>query len=97
MLASLGHPQYDATKLYQDNQAAIQMNLQGGGTFKRSKHLLARHCFVTQNIRDGEVIPVYLPTDKIIVDMLTKDQVRMDLERNRTDAHIVYAISYWKD
>jgi hypothetical protein len=97
MLASLGHPQFDATKLYQDNQAAIQMNLQGGGTFKRSKHLLARHCFVTQNIKDGEVIPVYLPTDKIIVDMLTKVQVRMDLERNRTDAHIVYAISYWKD
>jgi hypothetical protein len=91
MLQALGYPQEDPTPLYQDNQASIHMNMQGGGSFKRSKHLMARHMFVTQYIGEGIVQPVYLHTDKIIVDMLTKVHSRAALERNRTDARILYA------
>ena len=93
MLETLGYPQLDPTPLYQDNQASIHMNMQGGGSFKRSKHLMARHMFGTQYIGEGVVLPVYLHTDKIIVDMLTKVHSRAALERNRTDACILYSSS----
>ena len=89
ILIILKHPQPDPTELFQDNKASIQMNEQGSGTFKRSKHLQARHMFVTQYIGEGIVKPVYRHTDRIIVDMLTKVHPRASLERNRQDAHIV--------
>jgi hypothetical protein len=89
ILIVLKHPQPEPTELFQDNKASIQMNEQGSGTFKRSKHLQARHMFVTQYIGEGIVKPVYMHTDRIIVDMLTKVHPRASLERNRKDAHIV--------
>jgi hypothetical protein len=88
LLASLGHPQPAPTPLYQDNKASIIMNNQGGGSFKRSKHLWARHSFVTDYIGAGEFVLIFRESARIFVDMLTKVHSRTPFEQNRDDAHI---------
>ena len=72
LLCLLGHPQDSPTIIYQDNTAAIAMQEEGRGTFRRSKHLLAKISFVDQHIADGSVTLVKKPSKEMIVDMLNK-------------------------
>ena len=60
------------TIIYQDNTAAITMNINGGGTFKRSKHMLIRKQFINELIEDGALILVWLSTLYMSADIGTK-------------------------
>jgi hypothetical protein len=51
--------------MYQDNSASIQMNLSGGGSFRRSKHMLVRGSFITEQIQEGHIKQVWLSTKYI--------------------------------
>jgi hypothetical protein len=60
------------TIIYQDNSASITMNENGGGTFKRSKHMIIRKQFINELIADGSLILVWLSTAYMTADISTK-------------------------
>ena len=88
LLALLGHPQLNPTVVYQDNEAAIRIQNTGTGTFKRSKHLIAKQCFITQHINDGAITLQKIHTSDMVVDMLTKVLPGPQLRSNMTDTHL---------
>ena len=57
--------------IYQDNLSAIGI-IHNGGSFNRSKHMVARHGFVKQHMELGDVIFQHCPGDVMPADMLTK-------------------------
>jgi len=58
--------------IYQDNQSTIKLAIKGSGCFKRNKHILNRYFWVHRLIDIGAVRLDYLPTEKMIADILTK-------------------------
>ena len=72
LLDELGFPQLLPTPAFQDNTSAITMNEAGGGSFKRSKHLIVRNAFITEFITDKTIKLVYLKTADMIPDIFTK-------------------------
>ena len=64
---------YDVPVLiYQDNKSTITMAQSGRGNFKRTKHIANRYFWVKQFIDSGEIKLVYIPTEQMIADILTK-------------------------
>jgi hypothetical protein len=55
----------------QDNLSAIGI-INNGGSFNRSKHMVARHGFVKQHVESGDIIFRHCPGDTMPADMLTK-------------------------
>ena len=45
---------------------------QGTGTFKRAKHIKVRFFWLKDLIDDGEIILIYVPSEELVADMLTK-------------------------
>ena len=45
---------------------------QGTGSFKRAKHIKVRFFWLKDLIDDGEVILIYVPSEELVADMLTK-------------------------
>jgi hypothetical protein len=68
----LGNAVTRPIQLEQDNQSAMEINEQGRASFKRSKHILVRHEFITEHIESGEVAQVWTPTSEIVSDIGTK-------------------------
>ena len=58
--------------LEQDNQSTMERNEQGRASFKRSKHILVRHEFITEHVESGAVTQVWTPTAEIVSDIGTK-------------------------
>jgi hypothetical protein len=58
--------------IYQDNKSTITMANAGKGNFKRSKHIANRYFWIRQFIVSGEIKIVYVPTDEMLADFLTK-------------------------
>jgi hypothetical protein len=56
----------------QDNSSAILMNDTGGGSFKRSKHIIPRRTFITERIVAKEAVLKWTPTADIKADLGTK-------------------------
>jgi hypothetical protein len=72
VLEELGHAQTSPTPVHQDNEAAVQMQIAGTGSFKRSKHLLAKAMFCKQEIDNGSISLVRTGTNEMLCDMITK-------------------------
>jgi hypothetical protein len=72
LLVELTQPLTGPTIVYQDNSASICMHENGGGTFKRSKHMLIRNEFINEQINTGVLILVWLSTDFMTADIGTK-------------------------
>ena len=70
LLDGLGFPQV-VTKVYEDNQAAIQLAENPCGRSK-TKHMGRRYRFIREAIEGDEVMLVYCPTDANIADIFTK-------------------------
>ena len=70
--AELGHAQTQPTPVHQDNEAAVRMQTAGTGSFKRSKHLLAKAAFCKQEIDNRTIVPVRTGTELMLCDMITK-------------------------
>jgi hypothetical protein len=66
-----GHGSESAT-LYQDNMSTIILAEKGRSTSSRTRHIHIRFFFIKDRIDRGEMSVVYLPTDDMISDILTK-------------------------
>ena len=71
LLSELGFDLTLPIPVYQDNMSAMAL-YQGGGTFKRSKHLLVRRGFIRDLIDQHIVQITYLSTHEHPADILTK-------------------------
>jgi hypothetical protein len=67
----LGYPQ-KATVVYQDNKSTIMLAENGPTSSGKSKHFRRKYFGVREMIEHGEVKLVYLPTEEMFVDALTK-------------------------
>ena len=78
-MRELGYEQKLPTVIFEDNQSSIKMSIKGGGTFKRSKHLVVRGEFVNELVESGALALQYCPTEDMVADMLTKplDKARL--------------------
>ena len=45
---------------------------QGTGSFKRAKHIKVRFFWLKDLIDGGEIILIYVPSEELVADMLTK-------------------------
>jgi hypothetical protein len=71
MLEELGYPQ-DCVPMYVDSTCAMQMLNQGMGSFKRAKHIKIRFFWMKDLIDQGKIKLIYVPTDELVTDVLTK-------------------------
>ena len=72
VMCEMGLEQNDATPIYQDNEAAIHIALNRGALSKQSRHVSRRILTARNKIEDGEVMPVYCITGKMLADIGTK-------------------------
>jgi hypothetical protein len=57
--------------LFQDNKSTIAL-CEKGGAGHRTKHIRIRNFFVKERVDDGEVIIQWMPTERMLADVLTK-------------------------
>jgi hypothetical protein len=70
--SEMGFPQHRATKIYQDNEACIQVMKNRGSLSKLSRHIGRRILAARNMIEDGETIPEYCFTKGMLADIGTK-------------------------
>ncbi len=68
----MGLQQEQATPIYQDNEAAIQIALNRGALSKQSRHIDRRVLASRNKVEDGEVVPKYCVTARMLADIGTK-------------------------
>ena len=61
----------EVPKVFQDNTSTITLVTKGGGQY-RSKYMRVRREFVYERAAAGEINVVYMPTERMLADMLTK-------------------------
>ena len=71
LLEGVGAACSGPTVLLMDNQSAIAL-ARDPILFKKAKHIKRRHFFHRDCVENGELEPVFVPTDKNFADMLTK-------------------------
>jgi len=59
-------------KVYQDNTSCIKLTENGRSNSDRTRHIKMHYFFMKDQIERGEVKLVYVPTHKMIADILTK-------------------------
>jgi len=57
---------------YQDNKSTIILAERGKNHSPRTKHIAVRYFFIKDRIEQGDIALEYLPTAKMIADLLTK-------------------------
>ena len=70
--SEMGFPQDRATKIYQDNEACIQIMKNRGSLSKLSRHIGRRIMAARNMIEDGETMPEYCLTKEMLADIGTK-------------------------
>ena len=88
MLAEFGYPCPSASTLLIDNQSAIQV-AKNPDHHGRMKHLDLRYYWLRDEVEDGFISPVYVPTGKNAADLLTKplERVKTELFRSKFGLH----------
>jgi hypothetical protein len=66
--------------LRQDNKSTIHLIVMGRGSFRNSKHIRVRECFVRDMVRDGEMVVEWQHTSLMVADLLTKGVSRAVFE-----------------
>ena len=61
-----------AIKIGQDNQSTIKLIERGQPASQRTKHINISYFFLKDRIKDKEIEIVYVPTDQMVADLLTK-------------------------
>ena len=72
VMCEMGLEQKEATVIYQDNEAAIQIAINRGALSKQSRHIDRRVLAARNKIEDGEVFPKYCVTARMLADIGTK-------------------------
>ena len=88
MLAEFGYPCSTASTLLIDNQSAIQV-AKNPDHHGRMKHLDLRYYWLRDEVEDGFISPVYVPTGENAADLLTKplERVKTELFRSKFGLH----------
>ena len=55
-----------------DNKCSMRLLEQGTGSFKRAKHIKVRFFWLKDLIDDGEIVLIYVPSEELVADTLTK-------------------------
>jgi len=58
--------------LRQDNRSTIHLIVMGRGSYRNSKHIRVRECFIRDLVRDREIDVVWQHTSLMVADMMTK-------------------------
>jgi hypothetical protein len=66
--------------IYQDNLSTIGI-VMNGGSFNRSKHMIAKYAFVKQHVDLGDIELTHCRTHLMIADMLTKPLTGTELKK----------------
>ncbi len=72
LLLELGYKQDKPTQVQQDNLSAIQVYKVGVTRTSRTRHIDSKCAFIHEKVQDGTIDPVYVKTDVILADVLTK-------------------------
>jgi hypothetical protein len=72
LMKELGLEQTDATTIWQDNQAAIQIAMNRGSLSKKTRAMDIRVFSVRNKIEDMKVVPIYVKTQLMLADIGTK-------------------------
>ena len=67
----MGHAQL-TIEIGVDNKCSMRLLEQGTGSFKRAKHIKVRFFWLKDLIDEGEILLVYVPSEGLVADMLTK-------------------------
>lgn len=70
-LKDLGHPDLAKAVIFNDNQGAGKL-AENPIHHSRSKHIDVKHHFIRQVLKEHPVDLVYIPTEKMVADVLTK-------------------------
>lgn len=60
------------TVVYQDNMSTMALVDRGGSSSDRTRHIKVRHYWVKDYVDRNEIKIVYLPTERMVADILTK-------------------------
>ena len=72
-MKEVGLEQTEATKIFQDNQAAIQIANNRGQLAKKTRAMDMRTLTTVRNkVEDMKVVPVYCETSRMLADIGTK-------------------------
>jgi hypothetical protein len=71
LLSELGYAQGSPTAIEQDSKSALTIYEKGWNKSDRS----IKYSYITEQISDGNIKPVYVPTEEMRVDILTKPLV----------------------
>ena len=72
LMQEAGEYQEEPTRIYQDNQATIQIAMNRGSLSSRSKHVDLKVLSSRQKIEDRKIVPVYKWTGRLAADIGTK-------------------------
>jgi hypothetical protein len=72
LMKEIGLEQLLPTKIFQDNQAAIQISNNRGALAKKTRAMDMRTLAVRNKVEDMKVVPVYCETTKMLADIGTK-------------------------
>ena len=72
LMICLGFPEQKEIIIFQDNQAAISMAVQGKGNFRNVKHFETKCFFMHQHVKNNNVKMSFLETEMMIPDVITK-------------------------
>ena len=70
----------DCLVMYNDNQGAVKLS-KNSGYHPKTKHIRLRYHFVRQLVDEGTVRVLYMPTEEMLADILTKPLCRVKHER----------------
>jgi hypothetical protein len=92
LMKEIGLEQTEATVIYQDNQAAIQIANNRGSLSKKTRSMDMRTLSIRNKVEDMKVIPLYLETAKMLADIGTKalDPARFELLRDIMTGYGLY-------
>lgn len=82
LLKDMGFEQSEPTETFEDNLAAIKI-AHGAGTHQRTKHINVKYHFTRQAIADKIMKIIYMPTEDMLADILTKELPRAQFEKLR--------------
>jgi hypothetical protein len=71
----VGFPSVKPVRFDQDNQSAMQIAMQGKGTFKRTKHIKVRFFWIKDLIDSGLMVFKYVMSSEMVADILSKPTV----------------------
>jgi hypothetical protein len=80
--ADIGIPQTSSTPLMEDNQAAIKLATNSTSSI-RTRHIDIKYHHLKQEVKNGTIKMVYLPTDNQLADIFTKSLGRVLFVRFR--------------